>query len=72
MPSDLSVPVLRRCTFLKVHSFKDGVLPKLLFDSEHGLLHPLFFCKLFIFLLAFGIQRCIIGEKVKLLKISFC
>ena len=70
MPTDLRVPVLCRRTLRKIHPLENGVLPKFLFDSEHGLLYFLFPCQLFVFLLALRVERSIIGEEVKLLIIA--
>src|SRR5699024_63786 len=67
---DLCVPVLCCRSLRKIHPLENGVLPKLLFDGEHGLLNFLFSCQLFILLLALRVERSIIGEEVKLLKSS--
>ncbi len=44
-------------------SLENGVLPKFLLNGEHGLLHFLFLCKLFILLLALRFKGSIVGKR---------
>ena len=66
MPADLSIPILCRCAFFKIHRLEDGVLSVLLFDRKRGGSYfPLTLqCSVLSFLLfLFG---GIVGEEVEL------
>ena len=64
----LRVAILCRRAFLQVHTFEDSVLPELLLDGQHGLLHFLFTLKLGALPFLLCLKSCIICEEVKLHK----
>ena len=66
MPADLSIPILCRCAFFKIHRLEDGVLSILLLDGKRGGLYLPLTLQSGIFSFLLFLFGGIVGKEVEL------